>query len=348
MTDYSDRSMYTDTSGWQKRARADYEHLSAEDLDILDIFIERMAIAAQKDTSVNIVDFLQDKNIELNILTEKGALVIVMFMEFFKFLEHVENFPKKYNTLEQFLNKYERFREQSPSNQSVLMTTANWVSVILKFIPAKKNKGLIICIVPKYVEGLQTRYVTGSGQTSATNDRVHIYEVEGEVVRAHRHAPRRLKPGEPGYQSQDDDGSVASGSASSVSYPTAKPQAKKRKRSLKADKPLLDVDDKFNLDSDADILSNDGLSIVAPEETRPHLSSFESNDPNWTPVGDSSPYLKKTKLSRDITWGIDINKKMKEEEDMFGFPPPHKSYHFAGETLVPADLCRSSSNSNLL
>lgn len=346
-----------DAAAWQKQCHKSYNHLSQEDLDILEAFIAQLSVATANNQpgSVNIVDFLTEKEIELNVLTDQGQLVIAMFMEFFRYLENVEKVQPKYDDLTKFCNKYERFREYSKSSQELLMTTANWIAKILQYIPAKKNKGLIICVVPKYVEGLQTRYVTGSGQTHATNDRVHIYEIEGEVVRAHRQAPRRPKRGDPGYLSQDDDNSVASGSVTSVSRPAPSKAKYSKKRTLKHEKkPLLDIDDKYNLDSDADILSHDGLSVVAPDETPPriplHIGSEDTDDGIDIHIGESSPYCKRTKLSRDITWGIDINKKMHEEEvdNIFGIPLVHKSYRFAGETLVPSDLCRTSSSNNLL
>ena len=48
-------------------------------------------------------------------------------------------------------------------------------------MPPKKNKGLAIQVIPKLVEGYSAKYITGSGQTHATADRVHIYEIEGCV-----------------------------------------------------------------------------------------------------------------------------------------------------------------------
>lgn len=332
-----DISYFTDTSGWKKRSKTMYNHLSVEDFHILDDFLEWLSAAAKGEIErgVNIVDFLAVKNMELNVLIETGNLVIVMFMEFFKYLENVEKLPDKYSSVEEFLRVYEHFSDHNAVEQETLMRTANWVNIILKYIPAKKNKGLIICIVPKYIEGLQTRYVTGSGQTHATNDRVHIYEVEGEVIRAHRHAPK--KPRLNDAESVGDTNSVASGSVSSiVRGPTTKPS--KPKRLLKQVKPLLDTNGKFKVDdTSTEILSSEGLlTIVAPPEKESYtygLDTASFYEQSGTPVGDCSPYLKRTKLQRDITWGIDVNKKSKEdaEDFLFGFPPPHKSYNFAGD-----------------
>lgn len=59
------------------------------------------------------------------------------------------------------------------------------------YVPAKKNKGLILQVIPKLVEGSSAKYITGSGQTQATKDRVFIYELEGGVQPFHRGRERK-------------------------------------------------------------------------------------------------------------------------------------------------------------
>ena len=48
-------------------------------------------------------------------------------------------------------------------------------------LPRAQNKGLVMQVIPKVVEGWNAKYVTGSGQTSSTRDRVFLYESEGNV-----------------------------------------------------------------------------------------------------------------------------------------------------------------------
>jgi regulator of replication initiation timing len=86
----------------------------------------------------------------------------------------------KYQTREELIKAYKaRFEKYAPERQAVLFETANWMHMFFKYIPAEKNKGLAIEVIPKLVEGWGARYVTGSGQTQATADRVLIYEREG-------------------------------------------------------------------------------------------------------------------------------------------------------------------------
>ena len=44
----------------------------------------------------------------------------------------------------------------------------------------RHNKSLILNIITRIVEGRDARYITGSGQTIPTNDRVLIYSTIGE------------------------------------------------------------------------------------------------------------------------------------------------------------------------
>ena len=69
------------------------------------------------------------------------------------------------------------------------------MNIFFNYIPAKKNKGLILQVIPRLIEGWKVKYITGSGQTMATKDRVHIYETEGHVKPFHR-GKERNKPKE--------------------------------------------------------------------------------------------------------------------------------------------------------
>merc|ERR1719224_417092 len=110
-----------------------------------------------------------------------------------------ENFLK-YPTPSSFLCKYDKFSGSNKYNDVELNTlrdVANWMDVLLHIINAKKNKGLILSIVTKCVEGWNASYITGSGQTEATADRVHIYETEGQVKPLKRSKNILMKPPSP-------------------------------------------------------------------------------------------------------------------------------------------------------
>ena len=127
---------------------------------------------------------------KLNIIDfpKEGVLIQAIWVKFLSVLR--DNMPitdLKYATEKDFLRNYHNcFEDCSPSEIRNLWETANWMNILFRFIPAKKNKGMAIAIVPKLVEGWFAKYVTGSGQKKSTADRVKIFEVEGDVKPNHR------------------------------------------------------------------------------------------------------------------------------------------------------------------
>lgn len=93
----------------------------------------------------------------------------------------------KYPDVASFQSAYHgNFDHHSSKEINNLWETANWMALLFTLIPSKKNKGLALAVVPKFVEGWYAKYVTGSGQTKATAERVKIFETEGSCLPNHR------------------------------------------------------------------------------------------------------------------------------------------------------------------
>lgn len=86
----------------------------------------------------------------------------------------------KYKTQDEMLAMYPTFSDRPNAEKQNLFLTANWMDVLFRLLPARKNKGIAMGVIPKFVEGNGAHYVTGGGQTQATRDRVFIYETEGD------------------------------------------------------------------------------------------------------------------------------------------------------------------------
>ena len=88
----------------------------------------------------------------------------------------------KYESLSAFLHAYDGcFDKVELKEQLKLFETANWMAILLPMLVAKKSKGLVLQVIPKMLEGFGVKYVTGSGQSKATSNRVRIFENEGNV-----------------------------------------------------------------------------------------------------------------------------------------------------------------------
>lgn len=59
-------------------------------------------------------------------------------------------------------------------------------------IQPRNNKTFILNLIPRITEGRSARYITGSGQTKPTTDRVNLFRLEGNCEKIKR-PPRRKK-----------------------------------------------------------------------------------------------------------------------------------------------------------
>mmetsp|Transcript_16604 Transcript_16604/g.15954 ORF Transcript_16604/g.15954 Transcript_16604/m.15954 type:complete len:451 (+) Transcript_16604:103-1455(+) len=149
-------------------------------------------------TDYNMSSFSDMAGINLFSYPKEGLMMHALWVIFFSHLKNqIPRTALKYPTVTSFLVTYQgKFSECSSENQSILCDTANLMVEMFKYLPARKNKGLAIQMIPKLVEGWHAKYVTGSGQTKATADRVFIFQTEGGVQPAHRggrvSAPKKL------------------------------------------------------------------------------------------------------------------------------------------------------------
>ena len=147
------------------------------------IAAEEMANATGICDKFNIYSIATAANLNITDLSRECVLKQAIWIEFLSVLkEHMPTAELKYPSIEPFLEKYhDVVNDCSPSDIQNLWETANWMNVLFRFVPAKKNKGFFLAVVPKFVEGWFAKYVTGGEQTKATLLRVKIFETEGEV-----------------------------------------------------------------------------------------------------------------------------------------------------------------------
>jgi len=180
--------------------------------ELLRVFREAATTRAQErgisptEHNWNLVSVAEDAGLNLFNFSRDAELMNSIWV---CFLSVMKDFyapgDMKYPTMEDFLSPgaYPDFVHCSPEEQNNLWMTANWMSILFTMVPAAKNKGLVLQVVPHLVEGANIKYITGSGQTEATANRVHIYEREGNIVATHRSSIRaaRRKPAARGKSS---------------------------------------------------------------------------------------------------------------------------------------------------
>jgi len=110
--------------------------------------------------------------------------------------------PLKYPGVEALLDVYPEFLNRDAAELKLLRDAANWFDLILHTIKSQNNKSFLIAFVPHLSEGRNAKYITGSGESQKTCDRICIFRKEGGVERVTR-APRVRKPKGQSHDSND-------------------------------------------------------------------------------------------------------------------------------------------------
>lgn len=138
------------------------------------------------DSEYSFTNFVDKCNIPKVTLLKEGILSQALWISFLNVMRYhtpADSPLFKYKSDEAFVKEYgEKFALYDTIEVAKLRQTANWLNILFTMVPAKKNKGLSIHVVPKLIEGTKAKYITGSGQTTATADRVFVYEHEGNIV----------------------------------------------------------------------------------------------------------------------------------------------------------------------
>lgn len=94
----------------------------------------------------------------------------------------------------EFLQAYEgTFDAVDNAEKEKLLATANWMALLAQTLPAKRNKGLYMHVVPKLVEGFDVKYTLGTGQSKQTSRRAAVFEREGGVKAGRRKVYVQIK-----------------------------------------------------------------------------------------------------------------------------------------------------------
>eukprot|EP01038_Epipyxis_sp_PR26KG_P010003 gene10003-13458_t len=178
------------------------------DVHIFDVIIASRLQQAIADSNTMELNILNVKNlisryydVESFVSEEQKAILAQIKLIFYTSYVLIKSYHSSsknltYNTMEQLLNDYGdkpefgellNYGDDHPELEYILKFR-NYMKIALTIIPARLNKSTLIRIGAR-LEGSQTEYVTGGGQTSACTRRVIIYEKEGRII-ADKRPPR--------------------------------------------------------------------------------------------------------------------------------------------------------------
>lgn len=238
------------------------------------------------------------QQLRLDLLKEgstMSALWIIFLRYRRKLFSDKNNF--RYASIEAFLAEYEgHFEGVDATEQQKLMDTANWMHLLFKTVPAKRNKGFFLHVVPKFLEGFEVKYTLGTGQSKLTNFRADIFEHESGVKAAKRkhlfthvkHQPSALEISAVGSLFADPAVGMEPPPKPPRSSPLTEAQEAERKR-LAAAEVMVEMLPKVDAEApakrprvDAARLPRDkdfSFSLIERMGDKDYVPSFELNTP---------------------------------------------------------------------
>lgn len=144
-------------------------------------------IASRQENLDSIFGQAMEEKFTVHNLSRSDDRRITLQVLFLYVLRH--NIPLMYPTLESFLAAYPSLSDRPRAEQVKLYSNANWFDLALLTLKAQNNKSFLMSIVPRLSEGHNAKYITGSGESMQTRDRVQIFRKEG-VCEPIKRAPR--------------------------------------------------------------------------------------------------------------------------------------------------------------
>lgn len=106
----------------------------------------------------------------------------------------------KWPNIPRLLESYPEFAASSQISvieQHRLLNFRNMMVFAMLMLVPSNHKTHLLELVTRIVEGKYQKYITGSGETLATKNRVYVYRMEGQVTKAPRPPRKEKNPDEP-------------------------------------------------------------------------------------------------------------------------------------------------------
>ena len=106
------------------------------------------------DNNWNLVSVAEEAGLNLFQFSRDADFLNQIWVVFLSVMKDiVQLHEQKYPTLAAFLEEYPQFTEEEQEEQQHLWASANWMALLFTMIPAEKNKGLVMQVIPRLVEG---------------------------------------------------------------------------------------------------------------------------------------------------------------------------------------------------
>jgi hypothetical protein len=144
-----------------------------------------------------LLEFAVSVGVDPDVPVRKNDELLLILACLLEYVSELKVFESEFIDMATFLTAFPVFVNESEEEKLKLLHWHNKLKVALHIIPAKGNKGCLLKLLAKLLEGPRQEYILGTGALKETRNRLHLYHILGEILpnKIYR-MPNSFKPGE--------------------------------------------------------------------------------------------------------------------------------------------------------
>ena len=140
------------------------------------------AKSTPKDVHKNMLTFAIKVGVDTDIPIRKNDELLLIEACLLEYVSETGRFNSDFIDMPMLLEMFPDFAEDDEEEQQRLLNWYNKLTIAMRIMPAEGNKGCLLKLLAKLLEGHGQEYVLGTGATRATNNRIRMYAELGKVV----------------------------------------------------------------------------------------------------------------------------------------------------------------------
>lgn len=171
-----------------------FKQIKSRLFDLFNIFDTK---ASSVEIHKALLEFAVSVGVDPDVPVRKNEELLLIQACLLEYVSELRVFENEFIDMETFLTVFPVFVNESAEEKLKLLNWHNKLKIALHIIPARGNKGCLLKLLAKLLEGPRQEYILGTGALKETRNRLHLYHILGEILpnKIYR-MPNSFKPGE--------------------------------------------------------------------------------------------------------------------------------------------------------
>jgi hypothetical protein len=144
-----------------------------------------------KEVHQALLKFAISVGVDPDIPIRKNDELLLIEACMIEYVSEIGIFNHEFKDMAGLLDLFPEFLARDEEEKQKLLNWHNKMTIALHVMPAEGNKGCILKLFARLLEGPRIEYILGQGAKQGTKDRIRIYEELGKIVPTKIHRPKK-------------------------------------------------------------------------------------------------------------------------------------------------------------